>query len=282
MNIRELSSISNTEIMVADNQSTMSTLPWNTPPYDKKVQFKNWLEILETDFLLHDLEDDRKKKMILRMKLGVELLAEIPTTTDNESYSAYKERLIEHFPKGKSQEDYQYMLAATSMEWSVKGLEDVVSLIKKAHPNDSSILQGAVLLLQMRKVVKDLPLLREMEHWKNETIHEIKDRMEKEIHRMPHGRQHQKRKMTCFHCNFPGHVEANCDRKRRGLPPGDYVKKKEEERRIKPFVKEELQTNRISVPLQSSREITKGNLQYQKSKKRVSVLMDSGSDFNVI
>uniref|UniRef100_A0A0N5BLY5 Integrase catalytic domain-containing protein n=1 Tax=Strongyloides papillosus TaxID=174720 RepID=A0A0N5BLY5_STREA len=282
MNIRELSSISKTKIMAADNQSTMSTLPWNTPPYDKKVQFKNWLEILETDFLLHDLEDDRKKKMILRIKLGVELLAEIPNTTNNESYSAYKERLVEHFPKGKSQEDYQYMLAATSMEWSVKGLENVVSLIKKAHPNDSSILQGAVLLLQMRKVVKDLPLLREMEHWKNESIHEIKDRMEKEIYRMPHGKQHQKRKMTCFHCNFPGHVEANCDRKRRGLPPGDYVKKKEEERRTKPFVKEELQINRISVPLQSSREITKGNLQYQKAKKRVSVLMDTGSDLNVI
>lgn len=142
------------------------------------------------------------------------------------------------------------------MDWSLKGLDEVVSLIKKAHSNDFTKLQGAILLLQVRKVVKDFFLLREMKNWKFDSIHEVKDLLEKRIYRIPQQRKFQRKKVICYPCSFPGHVEAHCERKKHRLSQRNYVKRNDDSIKNRSIMKEELQTNCISRELKTFREVS--------------------------
>uniref|UniRef100_A0A0N5CH31 RNA-directed DNA polymerase n=1 Tax=Strongyloides papillosus TaxID=174720 RepID=A0A0N5CH31_STREA len=214
-------------LLVCDNKNSINSLDNNStfidmnlqdyPEFKEPMYFDDWVKIMERIFRIKTVTDEKMKIDIVMTKLGERGLW---FTVDENSYPNCIAQLSSKFKKAPT--DAQLLIEYGMMQFNLttKDVEKVAEMTLKCYKNETEQRQIAEFtgkLITRAKTTFLQYVIREAA-----TKSRLNDAVQMIIMALGDNMDKPREKKRCFWCNYPGHVENVCERKKKGLEKKDY------------------------------------------------------------
>uniref|UniRef100_A0A0K0EBC9 Peptidase A2 domain-containing protein n=1 Tax=Strongyloides stercoralis TaxID=6248 RepID=A0A0K0EBC9_STRER len=271
--------------------------------YEISRTFTLFRQELENAFILDGVLLDHIKIGILRSRMESHSLLLLPAKGIDESYLEYANRCSLIFPEGLSTQScmnryLRFSIDKNDLEKSLRKFIQIAEVALKdvlQEQRTDSIKAKLMELLQ-----HDYDLWNHIRESKAPLHTLIEDVITREQQNQLRRRNQSKRStrtrwqdgtqnksftqnLKCSHCQYPGHVEANCQKKERGLPKGDYPRMKRE--RFTEQAKTSYKSDNINNAERKDRTIQPPHLiicDIQINNAKARALIDNGANISLM